>query len=106
MNRVGDREALASAYRSARCVETFGQVAFEAAAGGAATVACTTAPSARLLGSLVHTFEPGDPRALLAAIERAREARPDRLQAAGFAAVNRWERAFAAELHDLERLAR
>ena len=76
-----DREALAPAYRSARCVvmpgelETFGLVAFEAAACGASTVACTTAPSARLLGDLVHTFAPGDPTRLLAAIERARAAR-------------------------------
>ena len=76
-----DRDALAAAYRSARCVvmpgefETFGLVAFEAAACGAATVACTTAPSARLLGASPHTFAPGDPRALLAAIERARAAR-------------------------------
>ena len=105
-----DREALASAYRSARCVvmpcelETFGLVAFEAAASGASTVACTTAPSARALGDLVHTFPPGDPRALLAAIERARFAEPDRLIAARFAAANRWERAFAAELADLEAL--
>jgi glycosyltransferase involved in cell wall biosynthesis len=105
-----DRDALASAYRSARCVvmpgelETFGLVAFEAAASGAATVACTTAPSARLLGNLVHTFEPGDPRALLAAIEAARASEPDRLTAARFAAANRWERAFAAELADLEAL--
>jgi glycosyltransferase involved in cell wall biosynthesis len=105
-----DREALASAYRSARCVvmpgelETFGLVAFEAAASGASTVACETAPSARLLGSLVHTFAPGDPRALLDAIEDARESEQDRLAAARFAAANRWERAFAAELADLEPL--
>jgi len=42
--------------------------------------------------------------ALLAAIERARFAEPDRLIAARFAAANRWERAFAAELADLEAL--
>jgi glycosyltransferase involved in cell wall biosynthesis len=105
-----DRDALASAYRSARCVvmpgelETFGLVAFEAAASGASTVACTTAPSAQLLADLVHSFPPGDPRALLDAIERARAATPDRLAAARFAAANRWERAFAAELADLENL--
>jgi alpha-1,6-mannosyltransferase len=107
---VRDRDALASAYRSARCVvmpgefETFGLVAYEAAASGAATVACTTAPSVRALGDLVHTFEPGDPHSLLAAIERARASDPDRLAAARFAAANRWERAFAAELADLEHL--
>jgi alpha-1,6-mannosyltransferase len=105
-----DRDALASAYRSARCVvmpgafETFGLVAFEAAASGAATVACSTAPSARLLGSLVNTFQAGDPHSLLAAIERARASEPDRLTAARFAAAHRWERAFAAELADLETL--
>ena len=105
-----DREALASAYRSASCVvmpgelETFGLVAFEAAASGASTVACTTAPSAQLLGDLVHTFAPGDPRALLRAIEAARETEQNRLAAARFAAANRWERAFAAELADLEAL--
>jgi alpha-1,6-mannosyltransferase len=105
-----DRDALASAYRSARCVvmpgalETFGLVAFEAAASGAATVACANAPSALALGDLVHTFEPGDPRALLTAIEAARASTPNRLSAARFAAANRWERAFAAELSDLEAL--
>ncbi len=107
-----DREALASAYRSARCVvmpgefETFGLVAFEAAASGASTVACSTAPAADALGPLAHTFEPGDPTSLLAAIERARAAEPNRLVAARFAAANRWERAFAAELADLESLVR
>ena len=107
-----DRDALASAYRSARCVvmpgelETFGLVAFEAAASGASTVACATAPAAAVLGPLAHTFEPGDPATLLAAIEAARAAEPNRLAAARFAAANRWERAFAAELADLEDLVR
>jgi alpha-1,6-mannosyltransferase len=105
-----DRDALASAYRSARCVvmpgefETFGLVAFEAAASGASTVACETAPAAQALGRLAHTFKPGDPASLLAAIEAARAAAPNRLAAARFAAANRWERAFAAELADLEAL--
>jgi glycosyltransferase involved in cell wall biosynthesis len=105
-----DREALAAAYRRARCVvmpgefETFGLVAYEAAASGAATVACTTAPSAQALGPLAQTFVPGDVDGLLAAIERARAAEPDRLGAARFAAAHRWEPAFAAELRDLERL--
>ena len=57
-----------------------------------------------MLGPLAHTFEPGDTASLLAAIERAREAHPNRLAAARFAAANRWERAFAAELADLETL--
>ena len=105
-----DRDALASAYRSARCVvmpgefETFGLVAFEAAASGASTVACETAPAAQALGRLAHTFKPGDPASLLAAVEAARAADPNRLAAARFAAANRWEQAFAAELADLEAL--
>ena len=106
-----DREALASAYRSARCVvmpgelETFGLVAFEAAASGASTVACTTAPSARAarrprphLPPRRPARAPGSDRALPASPS------PNRLTAARFAAANRWERAFAAELADLEPL--
>ena len=105
-----DREALAQAYRTARCVvmpgalETFGLVAFEATASGAAVVACDTAPSARLIGELAETFAPDDVDGLLAAIERARRREPDRLAAARFAAAHRWETAFAAELADLEAL--
>ena len=105
-----DREALAAAYRAARCVvmpgelETFGLVAFEAAASGAAVVACETAPSARVIGDLAETFAPGDIDGLLAAVERARASEPDRLAAARFATANRWETAFAAELDDLEAL--
>jgi alpha-1,6-mannosyltransferase len=107
---VADRVELARLYAGARCVvmpgavETFGLVAFEAAACGAATVACATAPSARLLGPLAHTFVPGDPAALLAAIDRARASEPDIVAAARFAAENRWPRALAAELADLEAL--
>ena len=66
--------------------ETFGLVAFEAAASGARVVACATAPSARRLGALAHTFDPGDFVGLLAAIERARRAEPDRAAAAELAA--------------------
>jgi glycosyltransferase involved in cell wall biosynthesis len=104
---VTDRIALARLYAGARCVvmpgaiETFGLVAFEAAACGAATVACATAPSARLLGPLVHTFAPGNPAALLDAIERARASEPDVVAAARFAAANRWPAAVDAELADL-----
>jgi glycosyltransferase involved in cell wall biosynthesis len=107
---VSDRRALARAYASARCVvmpgafETFGLVAFEAAASGASTVACTSAPSSRLLGSLAHTFPPRDVDALLTAIERARVAETDHGAAARFAAEHTWERAFAAELADLDAL--
>ena len=109
---LADRRALARAYASARCVvmpgayETFGLVAFEAAASGASTVACASAPSARLLGPLAHTFEPGDVAGLAAAIERARAAEPDHVAAALLAAEHTWARAFAAELADLETLAR
>ena len=105
-----DREALARAYESARCVvmpgalETFGLVAFEAAASGAAVVACDAAPSARVIGPLAETFPAGDIDALLAAVERARAGTPNRLAAARFAAAHRWENAFAAELADLEAL--
>jgi glycosyltransferase involved in cell wall biosynthesis len=108
---VADRRALARAYAAARCVvmpgayETFGLVAFEAAASGASTVACTTAPSAHVLGPLAHTFPPGDVEALLAAIERARAAEPDHDAAADLAAEHTWARAFAAELADLGALA-
>jgi alpha-1,6-mannosyltransferase len=105
-----DRERLAAAYRQARCVvmpgeyETFGLVAFEAAASGAAVVACETAPSARVIGRLGHTFAPGDIDGLANAIERARSSEPNRLAAARFATAHRWETAFAAELADLETL--
>lgn len=105
-----DREALARAYSGARCVvmpgphETFGLVALEAAASGGATVACATAPSARLLGPLGWTFPAGDPLGLLRAISDARAADPDPAQAAALAARHTWERAFAAELADLEAL--
>jgi glycosyltransferase involved in cell wall biosynthesis len=105
-----DPDALARAYAGARCVvmpgsmETFGLVAFEAAACGASAVACRTAPSTRRLGGLVHTFPPEDPRGLLAAIERARAAAPDRAAAARFAAEHSWSRAFEAELIDLQEL--
>lgn len=105
-----DREALARAYEAARCVvmpgalETFGLVAFEAAASGASVVACETAPSARVIGPLAETFPAGDVDGLLAAIERARDRIPDRLAAARFASANRWEHAFASELAALEAL--
>jgi alpha-1,6-mannosyltransferase len=107
---IAGRVELARRYAGARCVvmpgtvETFGLVAFEAAACGAATVACSTAPAARLLGPLAHTFEPGDPASLGAAIERARAGEPDLVAAARFAAANRWPAALEAELSDLAHL--
>lgn len=105
-----DRAALARLYATARCVvmpgpwETFGLVAFEAAASGASVVACETAPSARLLGPLARTFAPEDPVDLARAIARARADRPDPQAAARFAAAHTWSEAFARELAGLERL--
>ena len=104
--------ALASAYRTARCVvmpgelETFGLVAFEAAASRRLDGRLhDRARRARARPARAH-LRAGRPGELLDAIERARAAEPNRLDAARFAAANRWERAFAAELADLERVAR
>ncbi len=107
---VTGREALARAYARASAVvmpgryETFGLVAYEAAASGASTVACANAPSAAVIGPLARTFPPGDAAGLLAAIEAARAAEPDEAAAAAFAARHRWPGAFAAELADLRAL--
>jgi alpha-1,6-mannosyltransferase len=104
---VRDRSRLARLYAEASCVvmsgphETFGLVALEAAASGASVVACETAPSVRVIGSLVDTFAAGDMDGLLAAIERARERRPDLHAAAALADAHSWDRAFEAELRDL-----
>ena len=81
---IADRAELARAYAAARVVvmpgahETFGLVGFEAAASGACVVTCATAPSAAHIGGLARTYEPGDVDGLLAAIEDARAAEPDR----------------------------
>jgi alpha-1,6-mannosyltransferase len=107
---IAGREALALAYAEAACVvmpgayETFGLVALEAAASGAAVVAAANAPAAREAGMLVHTFEPGSAPDLLRAIEHARRAQPDPVAAARLAERFTWDRAFEAELADLERL--
>jgi glycosyltransferase involved in cell wall biosynthesis len=104
------REALARAYQRARVVvmpgelETFGLVAYEAAASGARAVACSNAPSARHLGDLVHRFEPGDVDGLLRAIEAARASEPDLEAATAFSAAHQWDPVFADELLDLELL--
>jgi hypothetical protein len=55
---------------------------------------------------MVNTFEPGDPDDLLRAIELARAATPDPQAAHALADKFTWERAFEAELADLERLVR
>ena len=94
----------------ARCVvmpgelETFGLVAFEAARQRRSPSSPARPRRRRgVIGDLVETFPPGDPRALLAAIERARAREPDRLAAARFAAAQPLGAAFAAELADLTR---
>ncbi len=107
---LNGRDAMARAYQRARCVvmpgelETFGLVAYEAVASGASTVACSSAPSARLLGDLVRTFEPGDVDGMAAAIAAARAREPDLDAALAFAAHHQWDAAFKAELADLERM--
>jgi alpha-1,6-mannosyltransferase len=108
---VRDRDRLARAYAAARCVvlpgehETFGLVALEAAASGARVVACDTAPSAALLGSLVHLYPAGDARALAAAIAAARRAQRDPDRAAALHSRFSWDRLFADELSHLRELA-
>jgi alpha-1,6-mannosyltransferase len=109
---VSSREALARLYREASCVvqpgphETFGLVAFEAAASGTRAVACETTPSAYVAAPLVETFEPENPAELLAAIERARSAEPDLAAAASLAERYTWESVFMAELDDLSTVHR
>jgi glycosyltransferase involved in cell wall biosynthesis len=104
------RDVLARAYQRARCVvmpgelETFGLVAYEAAASGAATVACSTAPSTLALGPLVRTYAPGDVDGMAWAIAAARASEPDLDAALQFASEHQWEPVFRAELADLERL--
>jgi alpha-1,6-mannosyltransferase len=105
-----DRAKLAQAYAAARCVvvpgahETFGLTALEAAACGARVVAADTCPAAGAVGSVVSTFPAGDAPALLRAIERSRLRLPDPRAAHEIADRHRWDRAFDAELADLERL--
>jgi alpha-1,6-mannosyltransferase len=107
---IDDPEQLADAYASASCVvapgpfETFGLVTLEAAASGGCVVACETTPAAALAGGALHTFPPGDVRALLAAIRRARRASPDLETAAELAGGNGWDRALDAELRELREL--
>jgi alpha-1,6-mannosyltransferase len=108
---VRERSRLARAYAAARCVvmpgehETFGLVALEAAASGARVVACDTAPSAALLGSLAHRYPAGDAAALAAAIAAARAAERDPAAAAELHWRFGWDRLFADELEHLRELA-
>jgi alpha-1,6-mannosyltransferase len=107
---LADRDELACAYASARCVvlpgahETFGLAALEAAACGAAVVTASTTPSARVLGDFVDTFAAGDPSDLLRAIETARCREPELGAAEALAARHDWDTLLAAELADLRKL--
>lgn len=109
---VEDPHQLAREYAQARCVvmpgpvETFGLVALEAAACGAPVVACSTAPSVRLIRQRVSTFDPGDVRGLGRAVDLARERGCDPFYGAELARRNSWTSAFEAERRDLEALAR
>jgi alpha-1,6-mannosyltransferase len=107
---VRDRHRVARAYAAARCVvmpgehETFGLVALEAAASGARVVACDTAPSAALLGTLAHRYPAGNARALGAAIAAARAAEREPDAAAALHWRFGWDRLFADELAHLREL--
>jgi alpha-1,6-mannosyltransferase len=109
---VADRRTLARLYREAACVvapgphETFGLAVLEAAASGARVVACSSTPAATVAGPLVRTFRAKDPVDLARAIDEA-FATPRNPAAASVLGIEmRWERVFAAELRDLERLCR
>ena len=108
---IGERARLARWYASARAVvmpgahETFGLVGFEAAASGAAVVACASAPSAAFMRGMAHTYAPGDIDGLLAAIEDARASQPNAAAARALAARCSWSAAFEAETAALQRLA-
>jgi alpha-1,6-mannosyltransferase len=109
---VTDREALALAYARAAVVvqpgehETFGLVAYEAAAAGARVVCCSTAPSAEVVGDLAHTFAPGDVGGLLRAIEAARATARDVPAALALARRSGWSDVLRRELEDLRGLVR
>ncbi len=107
---LSDRHALAREYARASCVvlpgayETFGLVALEAAACGAAVVTASVTPAARLLDACVETFAAGDSGELLDAITRARARMPDVRAAGELARQHSWHAALAAELADVHRL--
>ncbi len=69
-------------------------------------MAADCCPAAGAVGPLVSTFRAGDPDDLARAIERARTRLPDPRASAEAAERHGWDRAFAAELEDLERLVR
>jgi alpha-1,6-mannosyltransferase len=100
---ISDRDELARTYAHAGVVvmpgehETFGLVGFEAAACGARVVCCETAPSARHVGALAHTFRPGSSTDLAAAIAHARRTEADHAAAWQLVERHSWKAAFAAE---------
>lgn len=108
---VSARHELARVYAGARCVvmpgehETFGLVGLEAAASGARTVCCHSAPSGGAVGELAHVFAPGDVAGLAEAIGHARAATPDHAASTALAARYAWPRLFADELAAMRRLA-
>ncbi len=119
---VDGRAELAKRYRRASAVvlpgrwETFGLAAYEGAASGGSIVCCSSAGSLATIDGLAETFPPGPhggpgspgaetrARNLLAAIERAREAKPDLQRAATLSASSSWEHALRAELTHLRQL--
>jgi alpha-1,6-mannosyltransferase len=109
---TADRFELARLYREAACVvqpgahETFGLVALEAAASGGRVVACSSTPSTRVAPGMIETYDAGDPGDLLDAIDRAKAREPDLGAAAALADSLSWDAVFAAELAEMERLAR
>ena len=107
---IADPAALARAYTHAACVvvpgrhETFGLVALEAAASGAAVVATSGVPAARHTDGLARIVPGGDARALADAIGAAADAVPDLLAAARLGARRSWRAAFEAEARELRSL--
>jgi alpha-1,6-mannosyltransferase len=109
---VAAPHALARVYAEAACVvvpgshETFGLVALEAAASGAAVVASSAVPSARAAAGLVHVFPTGDAPALAHTIARAVASKPDLAAAGRLGTQLTWRQAIEAEICDLGALCR
>jgi alpha-1,6-mannosyltransferase len=96
------RDALAREYAAARCVVISEAHEVEAAACGAAVVACRPAV---VRGGHPRAFVAGDATSLVRAIGSARLTRPDLRAAGALAGAHGWEAAFKAELRDLKALA-
>lgn len=109
---VHEPGALARAYAEAACVvvpgshETFGLIALEAAASGAAVVASSAVPSASFVPGLVDLFPAGDASALAATIARAVASKPDPVAAMRLSKRSSWRTAIEAEIADLGTLRR